>query len=188
MEVVALLARVAGVALVDAGLHVRKALGALHADVAALHVDVTGDVESTPLAEGDLSPGVVDTTEHGESVLGSRWGARSRNVGSEGDLDGLSGLQADGNVGNPLVDGHAVEALGLPAVVDGLVATGVGDLHTPLGVVTDPDTAVVGLLVLADLGANLVGNGGDTSEDILDEVAEGVVVLGLVGLLRGGSG
>lgn len=181
VQSVALLARLGAEirALEDAGVHVRLALGSLHADVAAVHVDVAGDIESAPLTEGDLGPGVVDTTEHGELASGCGRSAGSRDVLGEGQLDGLALLHSDGNVGLELVDGHASVAIGLPAVEDSIGVAVVGDLHTPLAVTSNPDTAVVGLVVLANLCAERTGDAGNAGKDVVNNVADGVAGVAL---------
>jgi hypothetical protein len=173
-------------ALEDAGVHVGGALGADHADVAAVHVDVAGNIESTVDTESDLGPGLLKTTKHGKlgALLGGSAG--SRDVGCEGEADGLAGLEADGDVGGVVLDDHAGEAVGLPAVEHGFVTAVVGDVHSPGTVVSDPDAAVAGLGVHTHLGADDAGDASDTGEEIADDIAE--VLVGLVGLGRGSRG
>lgn len=182
VELVALLARLgAGVlAPEDASVHVRDALGADHADAAAVHVDVTRNIKGASRAKGNLSPGVVDTTEQGKVARRCDRGACGGNVCGKGQLDSLALLDANRDVGLEGVDGHAGEGVLPPAVVDSVFAV-VGDLHTPGAVAADPDTAVVGLVVLADLCADLVGNAGNANHDIGDDVAARVVRVGAAG-------
>jgi hypothetical protein len=187
-EVIAVCARLgAGVlALEDAGVHVGSALGADHADVAAVHVDVAGNIESTVDTEGDLGPGLLKTTKQGKlgALLGGR--ASSRDVGREGEADGLASLEADGDVGGVVLDDHTSEAVGLPAVENGLLTTVVGDVHSPGTVVSDPDAAVIGLAVHTHLGADDAGDASDTGEDIGNDVAE--VLVGCLDLGGWGRG
>jgi hypothetical protein len=190
-EVVALLAGLGALvlALEDTGVHVGQALGSLHGDVAAVHVDVAGNIESTVVTEGDLGPGLVETTEKSEGGVERSRRARSRHVGLEGELDGLAGLHADGDIGNELVDGHAAEAVGLPAVEDCVGAAVVGHVHAPLAVARDPDATVVALVVLANLGAKLAGDACDTGKGVGNDIADGVAgVGGLGGSGSGGGG
>jgi hypothetical protein len=186
-ELVALLAGLEALvlALEDAGVHVGQALGALHGDVATLHVNVAGNIESTVVTEGDLGPGLVETTEKSKGGVERSRRARSGDAGLEGELNGLAGLHADGDVGHEFVDGHAAEAVGLPAVVDGIGLAVVGHVHAPLAVAGDPDAAVVVLVVLANLGAELAGDARNTGEGVGNDITDGV--LGVLGLGGGGS-
>lgn len=160
-------------ALEDADVHVRGALGALGGDVATLHVDVTGDIESTILAEGNLPPGLIKTTK--VSKLGGAEGrsAGSRNAGSERDYGLLARLETDGNLGLVDVQRHAGEAIGLPAEDNSVFVGVVGELGLPLRVLTDPDTTVVRLVVLSDgNNAERLDNILNTLEEISDKVAD----------------
>jgi hypothetical protein len=190
-EVVTLLARFGALvlALEDTSVHVRQALGTLHADVAAVHVHVTGNVESTVDTEGDLGPCLVETTEESKGGVDGGRGARSWDAGLERELDSLASLHANRNIRNELVDGHAAEAVGLPAVEDSVAAAAVGHVHAPLAVSRDPDAAVVLLVVLANLCAELASNVCNTFKDIGNDITDGVLgILGLGGGRGGGLG
>jgi hypothetical protein len=175
-------------ALESADFHVRSALGALGGDLSTVVlVDVTGDIEGTVLAEGNLPPCGVKTTEVGKlGVLEGR-GAGRGNVLGERDDSLLSRLEADRDLGLVDVQGHAGEAVGLPAEDDGVLVGVVGELGLPLAVVADPDATVVALVVLAD-GLDTEGVAdvldtvekvGDELADVVDEVANEVARLGL---------
>lgn len=167
-------------ALEDADVHVRNTLGALGGDGATLHVDITGDVESTVLAEGNLPPGLVKTTEVGKLGGAEGRGTGSGNVGSERDNGLLARLETNGNLGLVDVQGHARETIGLPAEDDSVLVGVVGELGLPLGILTDPDTAIVGLVVLTggdnakglDNGLNTLEEVSDNVTDVIDQVAE----------------
>jgi hypothetical protein len=175
-------------ALENAEIHVRGTLGALGGDGATLHVDVAGDVESTELAEGDLPPGLVKTTEVGKLGGAKGRSASSGNVGSKRDNGLLARLETDGDLRLVDVQGHAREAIGLPAEDDGIFVGVVGELSLPVRVLTNPDGAVVRLVVLAnrddaeglDDALNTLEKVRDDVTDVTDEVAE------VVG--RGGCG
>lgn len=57
-ELVAERAHVTAGADEDAGVHITQARRALNAHAVAAHVDFTRNVNDTPLAEGELAPGV----------------------------------------------------------------------------------------------------------------------------------
>jgi hypothetical protein len=157
-------------ALEDAGLHVGCALGALGGDLATVHVDVAGNIESTLGTEGGLPPGVVNTTEHGK--LGARVdrSASSRSVLLEGDVDRLAGLETDRDLGLHLVNAHVLEVVGPPAEEDGVLAGVVGELGPPLAVLAEPDTILVALGVLSDLGTEASDHGLEAVQGVLDNV------------------
>lgn len=136
-------------------------------------VDVTGDIEGTVLAEGNLPPCGVKTTEVGKlGVLEGR-GAGRGNVLRERDDSLLSRLEADRDLSLVDVQGHTGEAIGLPAEDDGVLVGVVGELGLPLAVVADPDATVVALVVLADgLDTEGVANVLDTVEKVGDEIAD----------------
>ena len=155
-------------ALESADLHVRSALGALGRDLStAVLVDVTGDIEGTVRAEGNLPPGCVKTTEVGKlGVLEGR-GAGRGDVLRERDDSLLSRLEADRDGGLVDVQGHAGEAISLPAEDNGVLVGVVGELGLPLAVLADPDATVVALVVHADgLDTEVVADGLDTIEKV----------------------
>jgi hypothetical protein len=167
-------------ALEDADVHVRDTLGALGGDSATLHVDVTGDIESTVLAEGNLPPGLIKTTEVGKLSGAESRSTGSGDVGSERDNSLLARLKTDGDLGLVDVQGHAREAISLPAEDDSILVGVIGELGLPLGVFTDPNTAVVGLVVLAsgdnakglDDGLNALEEVSDNVTDVTNQIAE----------------
>lgn len=159
-------------ALEDTLVHVGSALGALGADGVAVHVDVTGDIESAPLAEGNLPPGLVPATEQSELGVGEGGSAGSRDVGREGKSDALARLDSDGDLGLVDVDRHTGEAIGLPAVEDGILVVVVGELSSPVAVVADPDATVVALVVLANLATDAVGQRLNATHQVGDNIAD----------------
>lgn len=184
-------------ALEDTGAHVGGALGALGVDIVTVHVDVTGDIEGTVLAEGDLPPGVVDTTELGECGAGVEGCAGGGHLLLEGELNRLASGNLDQDVRVVDVKAHAVEALRLPAREHHvLVGAVVGELGLPLAVAADPDTIPGGLLVETGLALDLLGPFRDTVKEITDSVGDVVanvtdgvtkVAEQVVGLSGGGS-
>lgn len=82
-------------ALEDASLHVRFALGTLGGNAGTLHVNIAGDIESTSLAKGDFKPGLIAATEEGELAAVEHGSAGSRHVLREGESDTLTSLEAD---------------------------------------------------------------------------------------------
>lgn len=184
-------------ALENALLHAGLALGANGADVAALHVDVTGDIESTVLAEGDLPPCLVKTTEVGELGVAESRGASRGNVWSERDDSLLSRLETNGDLGLVDVQGHSTEAVGLPTEDDGILVGIVCELGLPVAIIANPHGAVVALVVLAsgddaerlDDALDTLEKVGNNITDIADEVSK-VVGRGRSGgrSARGGHG
>ena len=100
-------------------------------------------------------------------------GAGRGNILRERDDSLLSRLKADGDLGLVDVQGHAGEAISLPAEDNGVLVGVVGELGLPLAVVADPDATVVALVVLADgLDTEGVANVLDTVEKVGDEIAD----------------
>jgi hypothetical protein len=172
----ALLAGVHAVlALEDTGLHVGNALGALGADVAALHVDVAGDVESTLGTEGDFPPGVVDTTPPSNVVVREDGCASRRHALLPRELDRLAGGNLDRDIGLCDLDGHTTKALRLPAEQEHIILrTVVDELGLPLAVTANPDTVPFRLLVLSSLATELLNPVLNAVHEVINSVADGV--------------
>lgn len=167
-------------ALEDTGVHVRDTLGASGLDVISVHVDVAGNVECTILAEGDLPPCLVKASEVGKlGALVSRSTGR-RNVLGERDDGLLSRLETNGDLGLVDVQGHAREAIGLPAEDDGVLAVVVGELGLPFAIITDPDGTIVALIVFANgADAQRLHEVLDTFEEVRDNILNNVAEIGL---------
>lgn len=112
----------------------------------AAHVDLARDVDNTPLAEGELAPGVGCLAVHQLGVWVDGSPCAGGSVG-ERDPGGLVGSQGGGDGGLHRVDPRAQDA---PDDED-QVFTGIVDELVLVGTVrTQPSLSVVGVRVQAD--------------------------------------
>jgi hypothetical protein len=137
-------------ALEDAGGHVRGALVANETEALAAHGDLTADVEDGDGTEGEFRPGVGDLSvaHHGIGVQGR---AGTAGTGSEGGRERRTCGEGVGDVWLDCVDPGADCT---PADNDDVFTRAVDVLHGTESVTADPDSAVVGYGVGADLSAD----------------------------------
>lgn len=138
LEDIAESADIAGGTLEDTGVHVSNAAGADNAESVAVHLDLSRDIDDTPLTKGELAPGVgeLSVDELGITIDG---GEGTRDTIGERNPNGLASWDGGSDVRLNGIDPRASNA---PDDQDQVLAGLVGELALVGTVCTDPGGSV----------------------------------------------